>query len=174
MSTMVDRLILVNGLPGSGKSTLAAELAVRLPAPVVSRDAVEKLLADAFPAVPPVSLGPVATETAWGIVAETPGTVLFESSWFGPRDLPLVKAGLERCCAAMVIEIWCDVPPDVARRRSAARARQAGHPDGAAPRWAAPAEPLDVGLTFRVRTDGPVDVGAVAAGISHVAGGYEF
>jgi hypothetical protein len=75
----------------------------------------------------------------------------------------------------MVIELWCDVPPEVARRRCTGRTRHPVHGDGAWPEWAAAdAEPLDVGLTVRVRTDGPVDVGAVAAGILDMAGGYEF
>jgi predicted kinase len=178
MANMVDRLVLVNGLPGSGKTTLATELAARLSVPLVSKDSVKELLADAFPAIPVSSFGAIAVDTAWNLVAETPGTVILDSWWFRPLDLPLVKAGLERCCAAMVVEVWCEVPVGVARQRYEARSRHAVHQDGrrSAETWTewAGAEPLDVGLTFRVRTDGPVDAGAVAAGLLDVASGYEF
>nr|BFE75939.1 hypothetical protein GCM10020092_092400 [Actinoplanes digitatis] len=111
---MVDRLVLVNGLPASGKTTLASQLAVQLSVPLVSKDSIKELLADAFPSAATPSLGRIAMETAWSLVAEMPGTVILESWWFKPRDLGLVKAGLEHCCAPMVAEIWCEV---LGRRR---------------------------------------------------------
>jgi predicted kinase len=178
MAGMVDRLVLVNGLPGSGKTTLATQLAARLAVPLVSQDAVKELLADAFPAVPMASLGAIAADTAWSLVAETPGTVILDSWFFRPRDLPFVKAGLERCCAAMVVEIWCDVPPGIARHRHESRIRHAVHRDHRATEsWsdrAAAADPLDIGLTFRIPTDQPVDIDALATGLRDVADGYDF
>jgi predicted kinase len=170
ISAMVDRLVLVNGLPASGKTTLAAQLAAHLSVPRVSKDSIKELLADAFPAAATRSLGRIAMETAWSLVAEMPGTVILESWWFKPRDLGLVKAGLERCCAATVIEIWCEVPADLARQRFVARDRHPAHQDarrlaGSWEDWATRAEPLGVGLTLKVRTDRPVDVGSVAAAV---------
>jgi predicted kinase len=167
---MVDRLVLVNGLPASGKTTLASQLAAHLSTPLVSKDSIKELLAEAFPAAATVSLGRIAMETAWSVVAEMPGTVILESWWFKPRDLGFVKAGVERCCAAMVVEIWCEVPADTARQRFQARNRHTVHQDARRSAscwedWVARAEPLDVGLTLRVRTDRPVDVGAVAAAV---------
>jgi predicted kinase len=179
MVGMVDRLVMVNGLPGSGKTTLATALAAALAVPLVSKDSIKELLADRFPAAPASSLGPIAMETAWNLVAAIPGTVIMESWWFRPRDLDHVKAGLERCCAALVVEIWCDVPADVARRRFAARNRPespqiARRTAASWADWAAGAEPLGVGLTLTVRTDNPVDIGEVAEGVLGVARGYEF
>ena len=42
---VVDRLVLVNGLPGAGKTTLATALAGALPATLVSKDAIKEALA---------------------------------------------------------------------------------------------------------------------------------
>jgi predicted kinase len=138
--------------------------------PRVSKDSIKELLADAFPAAATRSLGRIAMETAWSLATEMPGTVILESWWFKPRDLGFVKAGIERCCAAMVVEIWCEVPADVARQRFVARSRHTVHQDARRlaacwKDWAARAEPLGVGLTVRVRTDRPVDVGVVAAAV---------
>lgn len=44
-----------------------------------------------------------------------PGLVVVESWWFRPRDLGYVRAGLDRCSATAVVEIWCDVPSALAR-----------------------------------------------------------
>ena len=93
MALVADRLVLVNGLPGAGKTTLAAALAAELAVPLVSKDALKEMLADAYPAVPLSSFGPIAMETAWRLAAEMPGTVILESWWFRPRDLAFVKAG---------------------------------------------------------------------------------
>jgi predicted kinase len=168
ISAMVDRLVLVNGLPASGKTTLASRLATHLSVPRVSKDTLKELFADAFPAVSTSSLGRIAMETAWSLTAETPGTVILESWWFKPRDLDLVQAGLRRVRPATVVEIWCEVPADLAHQRCLARDRHAVHQDAQRlascwDDWATRAEPLGVGLTVRVRTDQPVDVGAVAA-----------
>lgn len=176
---MVDRLVLVNGLPASGKTTLATGLATYLSIPLVSKDSIKEMLADAYPAVPASSLGPIAMETAWSLVAATAGTVIMDSWWFRPRDLHFVKAGLDRCCAAIVVELWCDVPPDVARHRYETRQRHLVHRDvqrlaRSWEDWAAGAEPLGVGLTFNVRTDRAVDIHAVASRVQRATDGYGF
>ncbi len=176
---MVDRLVLVNGLPGSGKTTLATALAAFLSVPLVSKDAIKEALAGAVPAVPASSLGAIAMETAWSLVAEVPGTVLLESWWFRQRDLHFVKAALDRCYAAVVVELWCDVPPHIARRRFEARRRHAVHQDARRladswDEWAASAEPLGVGLTLRVPTVEPVAVPTLATDLLQAMDGHAF
>jgi predicted kinase len=165
---VVDRLILVNGLPGAGKSTLAPALADRLGAPLVAKDALKEAVADVVPAAPSRALGAAVMDLGWSLAAALPGTVVFEAWWFRPRDLPHVRAGLARCGHPAVVEVWCEVDPELARRRFASRRRHRVHEDGRRlaasplPWLAEDAAPLGVGPVVRVATDRPVDPAEVA------------
>jgi hypothetical protein len=84
------------------------------------------------------------------------------------RDLPFATAGLARCGAPAVVEVWCDVQANVARARYEARQRHVIHNDHQRlaeswQHWAASAEPLNLGPTVKVKTDGPVDIGDVTS-----------
>ncbi|MBE1491481.1 AAA family ATPase [Plantactinospora soyae] len=160
---MADHVILVNGLPGSGKTTLAAELAPALSVPLVAKDAIKEAIAAAVSGVSSTVIGRATSEMMWTLAEGVPGRVLLESWWFTPRDLSFAEAGLRRCGARTVVEIWCDVPAELARHRCALRRRHAIHEDERRlaeswPEWSRRAEPLGLGHTLRVRTDRPVDV----------------
>lgn len=169
---MVDRVVLINGLPGSGKTTLATQLAPVLSASLISKDAIKEAVADAVPAIASEALGWAVGDLIWTLTATMPGTVLLESWWFKPRDRRFVEAGLLRCRLPRVVEIWCDVPPDLAWQRYSTRHRHRIHDDNGRrpaeswPRWASEGQPLDVGAVVRVRTDRPVDVPALAATVA--------
>jgi AAA domain len=159
---VVDQLVLVNGLPGSGKTSLATPLAQALSATLVSKDAIKEAVADVVHAAPSAALGAAAMDMAWNLTASIPGVVLLESWWFKPRDLPFAVAGLG--------EIWCDVPAHVARDRCELRRRHQIHDDqrrlaDSWQQWTAGAEPLNLGTTVLVKTDGPVDVDNVARSV---------
>jgi predicted kinase len=105
----------------------------------------------------------------WRLAAAPLARVVVESWWFRPRDLDHALRGLATAGADAVVEVWCDVPPDVARGRFEARAatRHPVHADGrdmttewAA--WSAEGAPLALGPVVRQDTTGPVDVGALA------------
>jgi predicted kinase len=155
--------VLISGLPGSGKTTLAGELSARLGAPLISKDAIKETLTDR----PPDRAGVAASEAMWDLAAGMDGLVVLESWWFRPRDLGYVEAGLRRCGNPGAVEIWCEVPPDLALARVRARRRAAIHQDELKvaahwDEWVAGAEPLGVAYGMRVGTDGPVDVAGLA------------
>ena len=163
---MAGRVILVNGLPGSGKSTLAAALGTALGVPVISKDAVKEALYAAVPTARPGVLGPVAMEAAWSRAADAAGTVVLESWWFRPRDLSFTEAAWRRCGEPEIVEVWCDVPADVARARVVARRRSDMYEDAERlatvwDDWARRAEPLAIGKVVRVDTTSEVDIAAL-------------
>jgi predicted kinase len=164
---VADLVVMVNGLPGAGKTTLATRLGAALRVPVVSKDAVKDALAAAVPAAPPRTLGATAIEAAWSLVAGIAGTVVLESWWFRPRDLGFAEAAVRRCGNPAVVEVWCDVPAEVAMQRYADRSRPAFYEDARRladswPDWARRAEPLGLGRVVRVDTTAEVDVDALA------------
>jgi predicted kinase len=152
-------LVLVNGLPGSGKTTLAAELARALDASLISKDAIKEAVADVVSAAAYRALGIAASEMMWTLAAAMSGEVILESWWFKPRDLHFVEAGLRRCSAASVIELWCVVPAHLAKSRYVARRRHRIHDDArqladAWPRWENEAVPLGFCPVVPVDTSG--------------------
>lgn len=166
---MASEVILVNGLPGSGKSTLAVGLAANTSACLLPKDAVKEALASLLPDSTIVApLGAIAMDTMWALAGALPGTVIVESWWFRPRDLPFAAIGLRRVRAAAVVEIWCDVPAGVAEDRYRKRSRHAMYEDKRHlvddwPQWRAQGRPLELCPVLRVDTSQPVDHVAVAS-----------
>ncbi|MFE6969347.1 AAA family ATPase [Isoptericola sp. NPDC057653] len=177
---MARQVVLVNGLPGSGKTTLAAPLAARLGTPLLAKDALKEALADAVEPAAYPGVGIAAAEALWRLAAAPLPRVVIESWWFRPRDLDHALRGLATAGADAVVEVWCDVPPDVARERFEARAaaRHPVHADGrdlAADwaRWAEHGAPLALGPVLRVDTGGPVDVTLLAHRVAAVLSGRD-
>jgi hypothetical protein len=172
---MASAVVLVNGLPGAGKSSLAEALRVHLGVPLLSKDVVKRSLADLIAGtVAPPRLGAIAMDTIWAMAAALPGPVLVESWWFRPRDLDLARSGIALALGGSsraMLEVWCDVPPDLARHRYLERARIPLHQDdeptpGTWDAWSRAAAPLGFGPVIRVDTSRPVDLPALAQQIA--------
>jgi RimJ/RimL family protein N-acetyltransferase/predicted kinase len=169
-------VVLVNGLPGSGKTTLATDLADELGLPLLSKDLIKETLGDHLPpdrlteaAQRGSWLRVGAAESLWGLLAGCPGGAVVEC-WWAPDSAPLVEAGLRRAGVSPrdAVEVWCDVPAELAKRRFEARAgeRHAVHgPQVGLPRWdgdePAAARPLGLGTVLRADTGIPLSRGAL-------------
>lgn len=163
---MATDVVLVNGLPGSGKSTLARALSEELEAPLLSKSLVKAGIVGSTPhmGLPGVVYGALAMDVIWALVGRAPNVAIVDSHWIRSRDLGFVQEGLQRAGAPRVIEVWCDVDPEVAHDR-ARRARRSKQQDFAR-EWGdlvATAGPLDIGAVVRVATLEPVDATDLAA-----------
>ncbi|MGW0230180.1 AAA family ATPase [Actinopolymorpha singaporensis] len=179
--------VLVNGLPAAGKSTLASALARALGLPLISKDVIKETHADVLGAQPPDgrsqrewngALGAAASETMWALLAHAPLGAVLESSWRADVR-KLVAQGLARAGVKQAVEIWCDVPAEVARARDDARhrVRHAVHgsfmTDAEWSRMVQDAEPLGMGPVCRVDTATSVDVAALASWCRTAAGHHD-
>lgn len=171
---VAEFLVLVNGLPGAGKSTLGRPLAAELCGAFLSKDAVKEALAECVgdDAVIP-ALGGIAMDAVWALARAASGTVVVDSWWFRPRDLGFARSGIETAGADRVVEVWCDVPVEVARARYASRRRGALYCDEQRladdwDMWAAGAVPLGLAPIVWVDTTQPVRFADLAAQLERV------
>lgn len=162
-------MVLVNGLPGAGKSTLSRELGPLLGATTLTKDSVKEALADAVgtDTFDTRHLGAVTMETVWLLASFVPDLALVDTVVYPKRNLTHVRQGLRTAGVGRIVEVWCDVPVELAWRRYLARKRHPIHPNGVGIKdawWAqaADTEPMSLGPVIRVDTSAPVDVVALA------------
>ncbi|MFF0400110.1 hypothetical protein ACFYSJ_30830 [Streptomyces sp. NPDC005248] len=111
------------------------------------------------------ALGAAVSETMWVLLADAPGGAVLVSCC--PTDFQhFVEQGLRRAGVRQTLEIWCDVPVEIARRRFEAR-----HPRRTADRrrmgtLATDLPPLKIGSTLRTDTTGPVDTDPIVAWVN--------
>ncbi|WP_223166525.1 AAA family ATPase [Nonomuraea sp. SYSU D8015] len=168
-------VVLVNGLPGAGKTTVARALGAELGLPVFSKDDLKETLADMLERPAGIGvrewsrmLGAAAGESMWTLLRSAGRGAVLESPWPAPLR-PVVLAGLAKAAVApeRVREVWCDVPPELARRRYESRVRHAVHCDADVDdarwrEWVAGAEPLGLGPVYWLDTSKSLDISGLA------------
>jgi predicted kinase len=174
---MNSLIILVNGLPGAGKTTLARTLSRALRLPMFSKDTIKETHADVLGSAPPgwtqrrwnAALGAAASETMWALLAAAPTGAILESCW-PVESRHFAVRGLRHAGDRTPLEVWCDVPIDVARRRF--EQRHPRHPIHGEPptdaewaHWRVAAQPLHLGPLIQVDTTHAVDADALIAWI---------
>jgi predicted kinase len=126
---MASVAIIVNGMPASGKTTLSRRLAAELDCPALVKDDLKEALADMLgPRADSRRIGGIALDTLWRLAAETDGGVVIEAVYDGRRaDRTFLERGIATAGSPRVVEVFCDVPDEVAHARYDAR-MPARHP----------------------------------------------
>ncbi len=167
---MSRRLVLVTGPPGAGKSTLAEPLAAALGMPLLAKDVVKEQLYDSlWPGIGDAEywsrrLSSAAVDLLLAIAGRLPEVVIEAN--FRPRSATQ-RERLE-ALDAVLVEVYCRCPDELAARRFAARARAGGqHP--AHPLTSLPDQllaefdrPVGLGTVIEVDTTEPVDLAVLA------------
>jgi aminoglycoside phosphotransferase family enzyme/predicted kinase len=143
------RLVIVGGLPGTGKSTLAAGLGDELDATVLRSDEVRKELAGMDPRRHADAgyrtglYGPEMTGATYEVMLDRAGialaggeSVVIDASWLdGNRRRQARELAFSH--HAILTELCCEAPADLAERRMSERRRDAQDPSDATPEIAA-------------------------------------
>lgn len=167
---VVRRIVLVSGSPGAGKSTLARPLAAALAMPLISKDLIKESLADSLglgdgSMAWSSKLGGAAMELLWKLAADAPAAVLEAN--FRPRSA--YERGMIAGLKAMVVEVYCACPAEVAADRYTERgARPEQHAIHTlramtAEQMAEYDRPIALGPVVEVDTTAPIDISALSA-----------
>ena len=167
---MLDFVVVVNGVPGAGKTTLATPLADALGLPLIRKDAIKEALFDAVDGrIARTAIGVLASETLWSLAAAATGAVVLESFFAAGRDEPFVQRGLRAAGDPRGVEVWCELPLEVAFTRYCNRPRHAAHADVERReewwRLTERAAPVTGFPVIRVSTESQVDIPALVARI---------
>jgi predicted kinase len=167
---VLDRYVVVAGLPGSGKTTLARPLAKELRLPLLSKDTIKEALFDALGTGDlewSQRLGRAAHRVMYAVATESRGAVLESHFWRG-----LAEGDLQ-ALNGPIIQVYCRCPPELAAQRYRERVNSADRHPGHLPEhqteeviraWRdVKPRPLDLaGVLIEVETTKPFESSSIA------------
>lgn len=172
---MKKQIVLVNGIPASGKSQVAQAISTALSLPLFKLDAVKEPLFEHLGVGDREynrRLGRASYQAIFNVLADFPnGTTSVIDAWFGFQPLEVLQRHVKHAGIDNVVEVWCQVRPDVVAARYAQRVgnRPAGHPGlEYVPELIELAEramPLGCFRRLDLDTNTPVDMASVLAWI---------
>ncbi|WP_199143716.1 AAA family ATPase [Citrobacter braakii] len=164
-------VILINGIPASGKSTITRQLSEIFGLPLLTIDGIKEPFMARFAEIDrPFNrqLGCAAYEVIWSIVGQSPADVVWLiDAWFGFQPRETLQRLLQQAGIEKVIEVWNQIPPELAVSRYATRLkdRKPGHPGAdylpELALLAKRAEPMRLGPVFTVDQQQPPDIEAI-------------
>jgi glucokinase len=168
----VKSVVLVNGIPGSGKTTLSGPLANELGFPLLAKDTIKESLFDSLGVRDRAwsrQLGAASANIISALVRRMPCPVVIDLN-VSPEHRHYFVDDCKRAEVELVVEVWCDVPAELAFERYKSRVgttRHPGHSDETLVAqgidwWLPQNRPAALGPLLRVNTTGPVDVAKVA------------
>jgi predicted kinase len=122
------RLLLITGAPGTGKTTLAAELARRLAAPLIAKDAIKEALFDRLGA-PDASASRALSDASFAVMfALAREQLVAQVSFLMEGNFRVAEHGavLRALLAGVEVrlgQVLCELPEEARRARLRARAR---------------------------------------------------
>lgn len=127
-------VILVNGIPASGKSSVARRLSEHFSLPYLTIDGIKEPFMARLDNIDRQfnrTLGLAAYEVIWSIVEQAPHQCTYViDAWFGFQPKAVLRQHLRNAGVTQVLEVWNQIPGDLAAERYASRLnnRTKGHP----------------------------------------------
>lgn len=134
LKPMQKVVVLVNGVPAAGKSSVSAALSQALGWPLLSLDGIKNPFLQHIEGVDRHFnrlLGAASYQAIWSLVATAPpGNAFIIDAWFGFQPKADLVHYLQQAEVTQVLEVWCQISPELAAERYAARLSQRlpGHP----------------------------------------------
>jgi predicted kinase len=107
--------VVVTGGAGAGKSTLARALALALGVVLLSKDRLKEAMHEALPAdatEQSLQLSAAAMHVLYDTAAHSPAGTVLDANWRPVVDCPRLEH-----LALPLVQVFCDVPPQIAQQR---------------------------------------------------------
>jgi|GEM_PF-2256483 len=127
---MRPTLLVCSGLPASGKTHLGSRLAQSLSWSFVSKDDYKEILHNHLPDLTRTQAGPLSFEIMYhvaGVILAAGANMVLETHFYRTISEPKILALVQRS-GANLLQVFCEAPLEVLKKRHAARVVLGEHP----------------------------------------------